>query len=513
MANLLPLQNLFNRGMHRDQSRNRMPPNSVWNLVDYIPDYGAPARERGGWTHASNSITAVTASALIVRGGAYAVFSLTAGDIKRNLCLDEDGLLYRVAQDGTVTLIGSARQIAQNPIYHGGVAASAATAIYTGLVIIPDGNAAAVPKKYDGTTLSDLGGSPPWAQYATVYKNFTVLGSGTVGGLFYPNRIWFSPPGDPDAGFSGSQTAWDTTDSWIDFSLPVKGLASMKNAMLVFHADRVSRVRGSSPPPDEDMVIDDPFQKVGCLDAFSITEHQDMVYWCAPEGVFRTDGVSLDDITLKGGMLRYWLDTVASANSAWTFATGIIRDTLFICVMNGSTFVDAFMVNLQNYAWSRLSNIDATSFWDGLYDSGDEEYFGRRGQAFVGRVSPMFAVDNSAYKNDGNGTAVAGVMETPFYELGSPGLKVLKALYVGYSLVDHASDNPSIAVSYITTPEETSYTALGTLTEQAAYDRQRLQIGGRGHGVAFKFTRSAAGDHRGYDLALETVLLEQSKRS
>jgi hypothetical protein len=512
MARLLPLQNQFNTGMKRDTSRNRMPPNSCWNLVDIIADYDAPARERSGWSHASASVSAVTATATSIAGGIFAIFSPTAGEVQRNLFLDEDGLLYRVATDGTVTLIGAALTLAQNPIFHGGTAASAATAVYTGLVIIPDATGAAVPKKYDGTTLSNLGGSPPKARYATVYGDYTVLGSGTVDSIEYPNRIWFSPAGDPDAGFSGAQTAWDTEDSWIDFSLPIKGLAATKNAMLVFHSDHVSRIRGNSPPPDEDMVVDDPFQRVGLLDAFSITTDQDMIYWCAPEGVFRTDGVSLDDITLKGGMLRYWLDLAAMATTAYRFATGIHRGTLFISVMDGSTIVDGFMVNLNSYAWSRISNLDAVSFWDGLRNQSDEEYFARKNQAFIGRLETIFDVGDATVKNDGNGTAVASILETPFFELGRAGLKTLKALFAGYSLLDFASDNPSIAVSYVTTPEETSYTALGTMTEQSTYSRQRMQIGGRGYGIALKFQRQNAGDFRGYDLALEAVLLEESKR-
>ena len=489
-----------------------MLPNAAWNLIDYILDYGAPARERSGWAHHSNDIAAVTASASYVRGGIFAIFSPTAGADPTNLCVDEDGRLFEIAVNGTVTSIGAGVTIAQNPVFHGGAAASAATAVFTGLVIIPDGTGAAVPKIYDGTTLQDMGGTPPKAKFATVYKDFTVLGNGTVGSTLYPNRIWFSPPGDPDVAVSGSVTAWDTTDSWIDFSLPVEGFGSTKNALLVFHSDRVSRLRGSSPPPDEDMFVDDPFLKIGLLDPFSITEHEDVVYWCAPEGVFGSDGVSKNDLTLKGGMLRYWLDLVSDATSTWTFATGVIRGKLVISVMDGTTFKDAFMIDLSSYSWVRLNNLDAVSFWDGLLNNADEEFFGRRGAARVGRLDTMFDVGNPTYKNDADGDAVVSTLETPFYELGRPGLKVVKALFAGFELTDFASDNPTIAVSYITTPEETSYTSLGTLTETTTYSRQRLQIGGRMPGVAFKFTRANAGDLLGYDIGAEVHFLEESKR-
>lgn len=511
MAKPLLLQNQFSAGQKRDFPRNRMPANSAWTLKDIVLEYGAPARERGGWVHHSNSITAATASASYVRGGIYAIFSPTGGATAKNLCIDEDGKLYSVSE-GASTLIGSAVTVAQNPVFHGGVAASAATAVYTGLVIIPDGTASAVPKKYDGTTLSDLNGSPPKARYATVYKDYTALANGTVGSTMFPNRVWFSPTGDPDCFGTAAVTAWDTTDSWIDFSLPVRGVASTKNAMLVFGDGQVARVRGSIPPPDTDMVVDDPWQKVGLLDPFSLTLYQDIIYWCAPEGVFRSDGVYLDDITAKGDMLRHWLDLASDATSTWTFATGIIRNKLVIAVMDGATFKDAFMVDLKNYAWTQLSNFDAISMWDGLQGVADETFFGRRNGAYVGRLGTMFEVGDSTYKNDGNGTAVASVVETPFYELGRPGIKTVKGIHVGYQLTDHATDNPTIAASYITSPESTSYTALGTLAENTEYDRRRLQLGGRFYGLGFKFSRANAGDFLGYDLSAEVGYQEESKR-
>jgi len=513
----IPFQNQFNNGMKRDVSRNRMPPNSVWNAIDYIWDYGAPARERAGWAYASSDIDAITATAGYIRGGIYATFSPTSGAQEVNLAVDEDGYLYKIALSGTpaATGVGLGVPIAQNPIFHGGTSVSSATAIYTGLVILPDGTGAAVPKKYDGTTLSNLNGSPPKAKFGTVYKDYTALANGTVGTILYPNRVWWGPVGDPDCGFSGTVTAWDTTDAWNDFSLPVIGLASTKNVMLVFHDGMVSRIRGNTPPPEEDMVVDDPWQKVGLLDPFSITEYMDQIYFCAAEGVFRTDGVSMDDITLKGGMLRYWLDLVSNATSTWTFATGIIRNKLIISVMDGTTFKDAFIIDLQSYAWGRLSNMKVTSFWTGQYGNADETYFGSRAvtsEVRVGRLNTIFDVDNSAYKSDADGTAVGSTLETPFNELGRPGIKTVKGIHVGYYLKDWATDNPSVAVSYVDTPEESSYTSCGTLTENTSYNRNRLEIGGRHYGLGLKFVKTGAGDFHGFDISAEVGYQEESKR-
>ena len=96
--------------------------------------------------------------------------------------------------------------------------------------------------------------------------------------------------------------------------------------------------------------------------------------------------------------------------------------------------------------------------------------------------------------------------------MGRPGIKTLKAVYAGYTLKDLASDNPSITVSYLTSPEATSYTDLGSLAESEVYTRRRIPIGGRVWGAAFKFTRVASGDFYGYDLAAEVNFHEESKR-
>jgi hypothetical protein len=515
----LLLQNSFTAGMKRDFPRNRMPADSAWTLKDVILEYGAPARERGGWTHTSPNIAGVPPfPATWITAGIYAVFSTASGSVPRNICIDDAAQVYEFTSGVSASNVGFGWSMIQNPVFHGGARANGTT-VNSGLVIIPDGGAGnQPPKKYNGTAITLLNGSPPAAKYAAIYKDYTVLGNGYVSTVQYPNRIWFSPVGDPDCSGSSGASAWDTTDSWIDFTTPVRGLAATKNALLVFGDGNISRVRGSIAPPDTDMTVDDPWQKLGLVDPFSITVHEDIVYWCAPEGVFRSDGVYLDNITGKGGMLRYWLDLMAGADDQDMVATGVIRNKLVISILDGAggrAPIAAFMVDLQTYAWTEVTNLDARSFWDGVRDNtiNDDLFFGRSQAAYVARLETVFSeVDDANYKNDGDGVAVASIVETPFYEMGRPGLKTVKGLHAGYQLTDHATDNPTVAVSYITSPEQTTYTALGTLSETTDYDRKRLQLGGRYYGLGFKFARQNAGDFLGYDLSAEVGFQEESKR-
>lgn len=508
MAEVQPVQTSFVGGMKRDFARNAMPTSSMWNAVDVIANQGAPLRERGGWAHQSEDLATVNAGTSRVEGGIYATFVISGALAARNLAVDEDGRLYNCTSAGSSTSIGTAVTVAQNPVFHGGTIRDGQTAL-TGLVIIPDGTGAAVPKVYDGTTMSDMTGTPPKAKYATVYKDYTVLANGTVGSTLYPNRIWFSPEGDPDC---VAASAWDTTDSWIDFGLPIKGIANNRNAILVFGETQVARVRGSIPPPDEDMVVDDPVFKVGLYDAMSLAEHKDSIIWAAPEGVFRSDAVTLDDITKRGGMLTYWTNLTKDATSSWTFAGGVHRDTYFLSVMDGSTFKDCFAIDLQTMSWTRLSNVDALSFWNGQNSAGDELYFGRYA-ARVARLSTIYVVGNSTYKNDGDGDAVASVVETAFFPFGRPGQKRIRRAYTGYELTDYLSDNPTVAVTYITTPEETSYTTGSTFSENSTYDRKLTEVNKRAWGVGLKYTRSGAGDFLLYDIGVDGWQMEMSRRA
>lgn len=544
MSRPFPLQSQFT-GMRRDFPRNRMPPGSVWDLVNMLPGIGAPVRERGPWIAHSGSTSSVTANGTYIQGGVYATFSPTAGPNRVNVAIDENGNVFTCSDAGALSRIGSVgyTSLDQNPVFMGGVAATAATAVYTGLVIIPQGSAA-VPQKYNGTALTALNGSPPQALFAGVYKDYLVLGNGTAGGTTYPNRVWFSPPGDPDCATSGSVTAWDTTDSWIDFNDSVFGFGATPNALIVFHRTGISRIRGSVAPPEQDMVVDHNWHRINLLDPFSIVEHEGFVYWCSGEGVFRTDGVTVEDLTLKGGMKDYWGDLVqfgTKTPSTWSIAAGILRNHLFIQIVSGafSLEVDGFLVNLDQHSWARTNNLRATTFWTGLVYQAEELFFGSRvdpgsgiynSRKCIASASTVFdpqTADDPGgdFAQDAATSVFTSALETPFYELGRPGLKRLKRLFVGYDMKPTLTITPDATVAYATEPgdeiDEDDYTSIGTLSDTSsvtaaslqAYERVAFDVNQRVPGISFRFSRETkAGDFAIHDLGLEVHHQEESKR-
>jgi hypothetical protein len=455
---------------------------SVWNSVDLIPDLdNAPAGKRGGTAYQSNDISATKATASYVIAGIYAQFS---GGVK-NCCLDEDGELYTIASAGTVTDIGAALASLQNPVFH------------SNKIIIPGNDGTTAPKYYDGTTLGNLAGSPPAGKYAAVYRDRTVLGP-TSANL---TKTYFSGAADP--------TSWDTTNSWESTLTPPTGYAALANALLIFQKEKTSRIRGSSPDPGGDFFLDDPFFNVGCTDARSIAVTDAYCVFANPLGIYLSTGFGKpEDLTETIGLKRYWNTQLASYDaSTYTLGAGMIQGHYIISVMNGSTFVDALMIDIDGRRGWRLSNFKAVSFWPAV-TIGEELYAGSRSQPRVLKTSTIFT-PSSTVKNDADGTAVPYTLETPFYEDG-PWLKRFGRAFFTHDTRDAASDNPTLAVSYIVNPED-AYTSLGTLSESTNKKRQRLAVNKRGSGIAFRVVQSnASSNSRFYAFEAEVAPLERS---
>jgi hypothetical protein len=89
--------------------------------------------------------------------------------------------------------------------------------------------------------------------------------------------------------------------------------------------------------------------------------------------------------------------------------------------------------------------------------------------------------------------------------ISSDGLQRWKYLYMRYNLTDYASDSPVVTASYVTTPDGTSYTALGDDFEGTAATlraRRVISTGNKSNAIAFKIVQTNPGDLRLFDLAL-----------
>jgi hypothetical protein len=501
MAFPLPVQVSFQSGMRQDEPRTQMLSGALWNMVDVIPNVDdAPLARRGGWVYASNDISATTAGIDAVNGLAYATFT---GGAKLCAIATDYGTqvrLFTISANGTVADIGvvSSSGVAQNPVLH------------ANKLVIPFFGGTAAVQYYDGTTLGNLAGSPPTAAFATVYKDMTVLGYTSAN----PTYVYFSDFGDP--------TVWDTTNVLQSFSAPVTGLAALPNVLMVFMGNRTARMTGTQPPGrGSDMEVQDPLFNVGCTDARSIAVNGTYCVFANSQGVYLTNGTAnVEDVTEAAGLKRYWSSLLATYDaSSWTLAGGFFQNRYVISIMNGSTFVDCLVFDIERGRIGyRFANVKATSFANAVTTS-EELYYGARNLPRVNYMSSCW--NKPTTKNDADGAAVAGYWETPFYRsfrrlrrrwIPDNARARWKNVYLSYDMRDAASDNPILTVSYIQNPED-SYTALSTtLAESTDMNRARLPLDFRSFGVAFKVAQTnASSTSRFYAVELDSHTTESSK--
>lgn len=494
MASTSPLHSIYT-GIARDFARDQIPAGYVWNMQDYWPtDQGAPIRKRGGWVYASSAISASSGGLQrVMYSQLYSTPQLAAVDSITSTSAG-NGIWLVDQTSGAVSFVGSV------------TSASAAAGVGTTRIgdihlyghhwFIPlgwvdgssvSGGTAGLATQFDMTNLQKArsftgADNPAGARFVTDFKSRVLLGSTDT----RPSRVWFSSPGVDDS------SDFLDTDAWIDFPKQITGLSAVTNAFLVFSADDVIRVRGSIPPPDSDMYVE-KLSDYGCADYRSIATWNGQIIYADTNGVYITDAINTFDLTELGYMSTYYRTLMAdyvpgpwTATPGWTLRGRVYRNYYFLIILNSSnTLVDCMVCDLRRRTWIRMQNFNFHDLVQSAFTR--QRLYGACGT--TGRVADLTGIfsPSASNKNDGDGSAVLPVIEYPmrrgFGKVGrryvpAGGLTHFKRLYLTYDLRDAASDNPILTLSYVTTPEATSYTSLAyTLPETSEMDRVARSFG------------------------------------
>jgi hypothetical protein len=463
MAKPILVQDDFSLGMKRDVPREHLPKGAAWDLLDYIPNLGAPLRKRG----ATIGATAALSNPRYYAACGFAEFA--AGS--RVVGIDDAGALkYATPASGTSNVPPHAPTFYRDRLY------------------ITDAAGTASLKYFDGTTVGAVSGSPPTATSSCVYKDHLVVAR-TSANL---NRVWFSSGGDP--------TSWDTAadGQWLDSTYPVQGLAAMRNMILVFSEGHVARIRGDIIPgvAGSDFVHE-PLFNIGTADPASIAVSDEYVIFANPSGVYMTDGLGIVDLTKQGGIKTYWQTQLLSYASTYTIACGIHRGIAHVCVMNGSTHIVTLACDIDRRVWWRYQNVNAIMMAatpTGLLDAPTELYFARRdsnsSSCAITRATGMYEPSSTSYA-DTYGAQHTPSVETAFYRT-TPGQKRVKAVYVTYD-GEYGAGTQSLTLAYVTDPAETSYTSLSPtlLQTDSGFTRARRRMPKRTDGFALKLSTTA----------------------
>lgn len=471
-------------GMKQDLARNQMPKGVAWNLVDYVPRIlGAPLRKRGSWTWGSP----LSGTGSYTVNVFFAPFRAGPKLIK----VDNLGNWYDVVSDTSETAI-SGSFASPNPYWFH------RDKIFAGYY-------ANAPVYWTGSGGLAAVAAAPQAAYGITYKDRSVMANGKVGATDLPQRVWLSAPGDP--------LTWDLTNTFIDASFPVRGLASLRNMFLIFGDRSTERVVGAEPPSSlsiGDMERGVAFN-VGCLDARSITSYGEMVLFANGEGVWRTDGSVPENLVRAGGLRTYWRNLLSQWRTGWTLAGGIYGDSYVISISDDNrVFQDCLILDLGTLSWSRLANVNA-AMMTSAQGAAEEVYFGLRDRVRLGRLAPIFR-PSASLGADANGVVVQPIIETGYVE-GKPGIKRWLDLFCNY-LLDGSGvgTSPTFQVGVITEPEDTTYTTIGSLPGEAIMRRDTLPIRFDSPGIALKFQQQlASSDTRMFSMEASVNPFEGSR--
>jgi hypothetical protein len=499
VADVAPVARNFDRGFQSDTPRDQLPPGVAYRMVDWIPLNGSPLRKRGGWSYATKDLNSVSACSRI-EAVAWAPFP---GD-PHLICLSDNGKVFNVKTfDGTAgSLVSTAGITAPThpPFWH------------RDRMIMPAPLGAAVtnPKKYTDAgggsyAVADVGGTPPQFTSGFSFGDYLVGMNGTVSGTRYANRAWWSPAGLPDG-------PWTPSTSYWDFPEEIIGGMTISSLQMFFGYTGVHELIGLTPPPGGDFSLRRYVFSQGCFDVRSIVRYKDSAIWANDVGIWRSDGSVLADLTEQGGISLFWQALVANFNysQGWKASAGLYRGYYFITIYNSSgSLVTSLACDLDRRIWFEAANLAAQTYSSRPASAGtttatgaEEMFFGWRGGARSGMVSSLWA-PSSANANDADGTPVTPVLETPFFKLGFTFFKRIRKLYLNYKL--ESSGSPALQVSYVDSPESTSYTVLGSLAKTAGKMLRRpLQVKKKVLGIGFKIQQTAASDDtRLHELEIE----------
>jgi hypothetical protein len=374
-----------------------------------------------------------------------------------------------VAAGTTISTIGGGFPHTASPAYHRGYLMFGFNA--SG----PGGGPFAL--KDDGTLVQIA--AAPRGTIPGVYKDHALLanvpGFSPSNTAAHTNRLYFSAAGDP--------LTWDTTFGWWDTTGTITALATTVNAILIFHADSTERLRGTVPPPGSDMVLEPFIPNVGCIDPFSIAYWNNRVIWAAPNGIYMSDGVTVVDLTRSAQMKTYWT-SIMSGYAGWRVAGGIYRDHYIVSLNNGSTLIDCLCVSLTDQVIWRYSNLHGSSYVNATANIQEKLFMGQNNAGRVAELSSLWS-PAAGVKQDADGANPTPIVETGMFRgfdrlhrrwIESMGKQKWRWCYVDYDLRDAATDNPTMTLSYCTTPTG-AYTAISrTLPETTDIGRVRRAL-------------------------------------
>ncbi len=315
-------------------------------------------------------------------------------------------------------------------------------------------------------------------RYMVFHKGRLVLAASTN----YENRMWFSP----DI-VTGVETAWDLTNSYIDFDHNITGLAALQNVLLVFSRDHLVRLSGTAPPPGGNMT-QGTIANVGCCDSRSLATWNDSAIWASPQGCYMSNGTGVNDLTLEGGFKRAWRDAMSGYLEESDAVVGTAHGQFYIVSVQDAV---TFVLDIPRRIWWEVDpNSGHANSMVSNPLTGNNLYVSD-GHPYVADWAPFFT-PSASYRTDVGGTAPAASLTTRIIHGGSVGLKSFRDGRARYRL-DSVSSAATMGITSRSEADNSTFVT-NSLAEGLLRDRVQFDISGEAEGVQLTVTQTDACD-------------------
>jgi len=259
--------------------------------------------------------------------------------------------------------------------------------------VIIMGNGADVMKKWDGTTFSNLGGTPPVAKSISLHAERLWA----TGVKAHPNTVYYSDDLNPENWTGGEDAAGEVYLPTWDGGVCI-GVSNIFSDLVIFKTNNIFRVVGTYPSVYE---VKQVYSSVGSIAEKTIVSGNDRAFFLSKDGLYYYNGVSA--YPLLGDMAK---DVVINPSYAKNAVSIIHKNVLYCAFPEGSSTVNnaVFVYDLLNknlMIWRGIAVTDFMEYNDELL--------------FTNSTGYVYHIDDTAISFDG--TNINAHWETPWQDL------------------------------------------------------------------------------------------------
>ena len=259
--------------------------------------------------------------------------------------------------------------------------------------VIIMGNGADVMKKWDGTTFSNLGGTPPVAKSISLHAERLWA----TGVKAYPNTVYYSDDLNPENWTGGEDAAGEVYLPTWDGGVCI-GVSNIFSDLVIFKTNNIFRVVGTYPSVYE---VKQVYSSVGSIAEKTIVSGNDRAFFLSKDGLYYYNGVSA--YPLLGDMAK---DVVINPTYVKNAVSIIHKNVLYCAFPEGNSTVNnaVFVYDLLNknlMIWRGIAVTDFMEYNDELL--------------FTNSTGYVYHIDDTAISFDG--TNISAHWETPWQDL------------------------------------------------------------------------------------------------